>query len=133
MGYYTTFRGEIHISPPAPWSALKDSKWTVGHGSGRNVDDNCIGIQLEEEVIPTDEGATIRRKGTRIIACEDEHRHYDMTKNLQAIVDELGPGYSYTGRFDAEGEETGDMWRLKVIGGKAVEFRPELIWPEESE
>lgn len=138
MGYYTSFNGEIGIDPPVPWSALRDSKWWIAPGpigqlAGRGIYENCIGIHVEETVVPTDEGATVKRTGTKIVVCDESHKHYDMTINLQAIVDELGPSYTFTGRLDASGEEVGDMWRLKVIGGKAVEFRPELVWPEESE
>lgn len=36
-----------------------------------------------------------------------------------------------------EGESNGsgdpDVWRLKVLGRRAIEFRPTLVWPNESE
>lgn len=127
MGYYTSFRGELAIEPPAPWTKVKDSKFL-----GPNAD-ACVWIECSEEVEHTDDGETIRRRADRIVFCDEGHNHYDMVDHVQEIVDAIGPGHQFVGRIDAEGEANEDMWRLKVIFGKAVEFKPQLVWPEESE
>lgn len=129
MGYSSRWSGEIWITPPVPWAKLKDSDWH----RARTLMDKCIAIYLNEETEPTDEGVNIRRTGTRIVVCDSgDHSHYKMDTHLQEIVNELGPGYSFTGRLDAKGED-GARWRLKVIDGKVVQFEPEIVWPEESE
>lgn len=63
---------------------------------------------------------------------EDEVRGYHFVEHVQEAVS-AHPGHAFTGRIDAEGEDNDDMWRLKVIDGKAIKFVPQIVWPEESE
>lgn len=60
----------------------------------------------------------------------------DFASELQDVVDAL-PGHTITGRFDIEGADAGDMWRIKVTGPDddrvVVVYQPTITWPEGSE
>ncbi|MBD3004797.1 hypothetical protein IEJ02_11920 [Streptomyces sp. 5-10] len=82
----------------------------------------------------TKDGELIKRTASEIIpSWSDAYKAYHIEEHLQQIVD-LYPGRTFTGYLEGVGEYTGyepDLWRLAVVNGKAVKFKPEILWPEE--
>jgi hypothetical protein len=56
---------------------------------------------------------------------------YGIIAEVQKIIDILGDGYTYSGYIELNGEESGDLWRIHIRQGKAVEVQPQIVWPEE--
>lgn len=108
---YTTATGEFRIEPPLTWAEIKNSPY------------------LPE----TDEGTLTRRYADAIVPVTDEpYKGYEIIATVQKIID-AHPGHTLSGRFDCEGEEAGDLWRLVVRDGRAVQVKPQIVWPEGSE
>ena len=59
-------------------------------------------------------------------------RGYDSVDHVQQYSDE-NPDHAVSGRFDCEGEETGDLWRLEIHDGQAVKVKPRIVWPDGTE
>jgi hypothetical protein len=132
MGYVTHARGQITIDPPIPWGEIKDSPFTP---SVFGYNDRDVRFVVAEESVDTPEGTLIRRHATGIVQSdEDEPRNEEIHEHLEELVRRHGAGRTFTGRFDMEGEETGDLWRLKIMpDGTVRRFDPVVQWPEESE
>jgi hypothetical protein len=131
MGYITRFDGELVIDPPLTWTEIRDSEFSPDRFETNRLD---VKIRVEEVAVDTDEGQVIRRSGVALIpAYEDEMRGYDIVEHVQRFIDTYSPAHSLTGRFDCEGEETGDLWRLEVHDGRAIRVRPRIVWPDGSE
>jgi hypothetical protein len=128
MGYYTTITGYLDVAPPVPWSKIRDTRFLPEYF--RQDDWRTFVFDVKEETVETDEG-TLTRKGAQRIICgsEDGFKAYHAEEHLQALVDHLGPGYSYEGMFEGFGEENGDMWRLVVRNGTVVKIEPTITWP----
>jgi len=130
MGYITYARGVIRIEPPVPWGQIKDSPFLPNdRGGDRGLD---IHLVIETSERETDEGVLNVVVATGIEERHDEPRNYYIVDQLQQLVDAF-PDHSFVGRFDCEGEEAGDLWRLKVVNGKATRFEPTITWPADSE
>jgi hypothetical protein len=54
-----------------------------------------------------------------------------LVTDAQAIID-VSPGHVFTGRFDCEGEENADMWRLVIRNGRAVRIDAQIVWPDDN-
>jgi hypothetical protein len=131
MGYITRFSGELAIEPPLTWAEIRDSDFSPDHFEANRLD---VKIRVEEVTVDTVEGQMIRRSGGALIpAYEDEMRGYDIVEHVQRFIDTYGPAHSLTGRFDCEGEEAGDIWRLVVHDGRAVKVTPRIVWPDGTE
>lgn len=133
MSYVTHARGRITIDPPIPWGEIKDSPFTPDM-YGYN-DDRDVMFVITEEPVDTPEGTLIRRHATGIVQSHDgQPRNDDIHEHLGELVRLHGAGRTFTGRFDMEGEEPGDLWRLKIMpDGTVRRFDPIVQWPEESE
>lgn len=133
MSYHTRFTGEIIIDPQLTWAQIKDSPFLpenarVGGGRGRDLMFNVVTAERD-----TDDGTLTVRVAVGLVSTwEGEARGYDIEAHLQEAVDAF-PGHQFLGRIDAEGERSADIWRLKVVDGRATRFDPAIVWPEESE
>lgn len=133
MGYTTKFVGEIYIEPPLAWADIKDSPFLPENAKRRGELGRDLKFRIETSERDTDEGTlTVRRAVSLVSTWEDDARGYSIVSHLQEVVDAF-PTRGYHGRFDAEGEESADIWRLKVVDRKAVKFEPVIVWPEASE
>lgn len=95
--------------------------------------DKQVVLRVETEQYDTDEGTVTRRTGVALVPFqEDPFKAYSFTRELEEFVGQF-PDHRFTGGFEGEGEQNTDMWRLKVVDGKVVEFAPEIVWPEGSE
>lgn len=133
MGYVTYARGEIAIVPPLKPREMDGSPFMPDNAREyRTPRDVMFRIEIEE--IPTDDGILFKRHGVAVVSSwEDEPRNYNIVDHLQELVERHGDGHEFVGRFDMEGEESGDIWRLKVVNGRATRFDPIVTWPDGAE
>lgn len=130
MGYITRFTGELTITPPLTWAEIRDSPFSPDRFEDNRLD---VKVRVEESEADTDDGLVIRRPGVALVpAYDDEMRGYDIVEHVQRFIDTY-PQHTLSGRFDCEGEETGDLWRLEVHDGRAVKVTPRIVWPYGSE
>ena len=133
MGYNTRFTGEIMIDPQLTWAQIKDSPFLPENartrgGKGRDLMFNVVTAERD-----TDDGILTVHVAVGLVSTwEDEARGYDIEAHLQEVVDTFR-GHRFLGRIDAEGEQPADIWRLKVVNGRAVRVDPVITWPTESE
>ncbi|TKK84594.1 hypothetical protein FDA94_28610 [Herbidospora galbida] len=130
MGYYTRHTGEISIVPPLAWSEIKDSPFVClpgQRGYGRDLK-----IVLDETTEETSDGTLIRRRGIAIAPVTTEPmKGYRIVEELQSLLNCHAEGQRFIGFIEAEGEDPGDLWRLMVKDGQAVQIKPRIIWPDE--
>lgn len=132
MGYVTHADGFISIEPPLTWGQIKESPF-LPEGYGFGNEDCDIALVITEVSVETDEGILVVRTAPKVQQRHaEEPRNNSIEAHLQALVDAF-PGHEFTGRFNMEGEDSGDLWRVKVIGRKVRRFDPTFVWPEESE
>lgn len=133
MGYITHARGVIRIVPPLTNREMQGSPFMPDVARQRGTDRDVM-FQVETQEVETEDGWLFKRTATGIVSSwEDESRNYNIVEHLQELVDRHGAGREFVGRFDMEGEESGDVWRLKVVDGRATRFDPTVVWPEGSE
>jgi hypothetical protein len=131
MGYNTDARGQICIDPPIPWGEIKDSPFLPENARARATERDIM-FCIDSEEVETAEGTLTRRTA---VAMEqswgDDSRNYNIVAHLQEALDLYGKDHTFTGRFDMEGADSGDIWRVCIRGGKAVRVDPIVTWPEE--
>lgn len=130
MGYKTCVTGELTITPPLTWSEFKDTPFNT---SSIDSYDGLMDVKLriEEERTETAEGTLIRKTASALVrAFEEEYKAYHLLEHVQMAVDAF-PGHTWGGRFDCEGEENGDLWRVVIRDGRAVKVTPSIVWPDE--
>lgn len=115
MGYYTAFEGSLNFDPPI---LLLDQFNTLN----KHVEDlfySSPEVKLGPQSLEFD-----RPYG----------KFYGFEESVRTIVEELEKlGRNVHGTIVAEGEETGDIWRLVVRGGKVVKEDTKIVWPDGSE
>lgn len=132
MGYYTRFTGQIDIEPPLMWLEIKDSPFLPSRAEAPRDYRDAMFV-VDEESIHTDEGVLWRKKAIAVRATAGDGKQvkaYSIVKHVQEIVDAY-PGHAFIGHIEASGEESGDLWRLVVRDGKAIQIKPRLVWPDE--
>lgn len=131
MGYTTNFRGLIQITPALRWAQIKGSPFMPENAkSGERRD--CM-FAIEKFSRDTNEGRLEVVQATGLISTWDsEATGYNMVEHVQQVVDAF-PDHQFSGSFDCEGEESGDIWRLEITHDRqAVEVRPLVVWPDSS-
>jgi hypothetical protein len=129
MGYYSVVRGYIRFSPAVTWEQVKDSGFVINKGHQNYVDKD---VMLETYGPASDDDDLI---DTIYPQSEDSAKYYNITEHLQELVDLVGSDKTYEGYLEITGEgydtSEPDIWRLRVIGGRVMEIRPKLVWPED--
>jgi len=129
MGYTTYARGVIAIHPPIPWHRIKDSPFLPDGGN----DELDVKFVLSQEERDTSEGVLTVIEATGVEQrYEDDPRNYNIVVHLQRLIDAF-PDHEFLGRFECEGEEAGDLWRVEIEGRKAMKVKPRIVWPDGSE
>ena len=129
MGYYTSVDGEIRIQPPLTWAEIKDSPFLPGSPNDNTNYD--VRLRADEDTVDTDEGQLVRKTCSALLPrWDDSFKAYNLVEHVQAVIDAF-PDHTFTGRFDCEGEETGDLWRVVIRDGRAVKVEPRIVWPDE--
>lgn len=135
MGRYSV-QGEITFIPGLTWAEIQASNltpraggWTLGV-PGQEAPD--VKLRVDTDTVETDDGTLYRKTaGTLLPATEDPYRCRTFQKDVQAFLDQYGAGRTFRGRFVAEGEDQGDMWRLEVVDGRAVKVDAVMCWADE--
>jgi hypothetical protein len=131
MGYYTAVRGQIDITPPIPWGRVRGCAFLPKKFGGDDLKE--VELVVSEEQQDTDDGTLIVRAADAVVArYEGDARNYNVVAHMQELIDQF-PSHEFTGRFDCEGEETGDLWRLEIHSRKAVKVQPRIVWPDGTE
>lgn len=130
MGYNTRYTGAIGIEPPLTWAEIKDSPYLPETAEDTWPD---VKLRVIEQTTETDECTLTRRYADAIVPVTDEpYKGYEIIATVQKIID-AHPAHTFSGRFDCEGEDAGDLWRLVVRDGRATKAEPQIVWPEGSE
>jgi hypothetical protein len=130
MGYETRIRGEIRIDPPIPADELRGSGFVADRSASDITKD--VALYTVEQPIEGVPGA-YGRVATAIVPVMSSYSAYEAVEHTQEIINRWGEGRTFTGRLDCSGQERGDLWRLEVHDGRAVEVRPRIVWPDGSE
>lgn len=119
MGYTTNGTGWIDINPACPVSMLAD------------VDLSPLAAERVEQRTDHDDGSyTAVPVYTRLLPeYEEEWRAEpdEVAEVVNRVRMVLGDGFELTGHIYAEGEESGDVWRVQADG---TVQRAELRWPD---
>lgn len=125
MGSEISYTGMIRIEPPVPWAEISTSRWVApGYLAG-----NMASLNLTEVEVQTHEGTLVKKTADGIIASDSFALNIE--KHVQAIVDDLGAGYTYSGHIEAADRDYMVMWRVLVRDGRAVRVEPTITWPDE--
>ena len=128
MGYYSYVRGSISFDPPLTHKEIQeiqnmasDSNWVFE-------------LDIEIRVRDTEEGELSYSTCNSIqSASEDQIKAYDAVEDLKTLVRRIPSPRTFNGEFRIEGEESGDIWRLRVVNGTVVEERAMVVWPDGTE
>lgn len=124
MGYYTTFDGRIEIDPPLTWEEIRETPWADAEGFPE------LRIEVEEETVTTEVGEATLKKGVAVVpAQEDPYKGYSILSTLKEILAAF-PDHAFSGEIRAEGEEAGDIWRMRIVNGKAIREDAQVTWPD---
>jgi hypothetical protein len=128
VGYLTSYRGEIAITPPIPYSKAKGSPFFPNDEDPYSPQRDVM-FDVDTQVREVDEGTlTIRQIVALIPILEDPYKGRDIIEHVQEAVD-AHPEHEFTGRLDCAGDDTLDMWRLEVHERRAVKVKPRIVWP----
>jgi hypothetical protein len=134
MGYNTHVTGEIAFNPEISWGVVKGDEYLKGwpEGSGK-----CVRLRVEEDTVETDEGTLTKRSVVGIVAIsEDPFKAYDIEVEVAELVSRYcSPGgHQCSGYLQGEGEDVGDLWRLRVVSKegqyRVVKDVPQIVWPD---
>lgn len=128
MGYYTRFDGEIGIEPPLTWAEIRDSEWLPVNAIDKN---HSVKLRVEETTVETDEGTMTRRSASAVVPLSDsQYKGYNVIEDVQALIVKH-KDHQFSGRFDCEGEDAGDLWRLVVRDNRVTKVEPRIVWPDD--
>jgi len=129
MGYQSTASGRITITPPLDHATLWGAPQAQGIAYVPSAFDPYLVIDQKvadgpDEFKVTHTSGEVRPPGSPTTT--------DLIRAVQRIVDAF-PDREYTGYFEVEGEDAGDLWRLYVRGGRVARVDPIITWPEPGE
>lgn len=130
--------GFITIDPPLTWARARDSLWLTtkddddrnwsGPGNYREVL-----LRVMDSARDTDTGIVIDRLVDQIVPAPGETNGYYLTEQIQAIVDEIGPGHTFAGHLECTWRGAPmEVRRIAVRDGRVVELRPKVTWPDDA-
>jgi hypothetical protein len=128
VSYNIRFTGEISIDPPIPADDVLNAGFIEPGGYG----DRDVAVKVIEAPVEGMPGA-YRRLVVAIVPSISSYTAYAAVDHIQEIVTRWGADRTFTGRLQGAGEEAGDLFRIEVQDGRAVEVRPRIVWPDGSE
>ena len=149
MGYQTYVSGNIAIEPPLNARELEEmgirrpverylepDRWPFMTNRYSNKYPSDVAILTSTENFINDDGDQVTRvTGVAIVSTyTDSFKAYHVEEDLQEMVRRicnLPTIHTLRGHLNGDGEDSGDVWRLKVINERATKFVPEVIWPVE--
>lgn len=127
MGYTSYLSGEIAITPPIQWRDLQDSPFVRADHLGEW--ERLVWLRVLEDA-ETGESTPTRKRAVAIRPSKaDDLRAYDLVPQVQEIVT-AHSDRTFSGHILVRGEESPDIWRVRVHNGRAVGERPMLVWPD---
>jgi hypothetical protein len=127
----THIEGRIKVTPPIPWGKIKDSPYLKENARvSYNYPDAVFDVT--ETVVHVEEGELTRREAVAIVPADGETSARTLISDVQAIID-AHPDHEFTGRFDCEGEENADIWRVIIRNRKAIDVYAQITWPQDCE
>lgn len=127
MSYDTSIDGHLAITPPLTWAEIRTSPAPTKQNG-----DYDVSLDVTEETIDTDDGQTIRKTAARLIpGWSGSGTFYNLIEHVQAVVD-AHPAHEFTGHFECDGDEPGDLWRVVIRDRKAVRVEPRIVWPDDA-
>jgi hypothetical protein len=128
LSYDTSVDGQFTITPPLTWAEIRTSPAPTKQDG--NFD---VSLDVTEETVDTDDGQTIRKTAAALIpGWVGRGTFYHLVEHVQAVID-AHPGHQFTGYFECDGEDTGDLWRVVIRDGKAIRVEPRIVWPDEAD
>lgn len=123
MSYEVTVTGSIKIDPPLNHKEIREAPcW-----------DSCahdITMKIDEKREESDTGTLIQQSSSALIACERVgYSAYHVEDNINEMIRTF-PDHTFSGHFECQGREVGDLWRIAVKDNKAVQVRPTIVWPD---
>ena len=120
MGYQTDFWGHVTVDPPLDGTEIEH---LMDFNSQDHRAHDMPGYYCQWE--PTEDGTAIKWDGNE--------KFYDSVEWMAHIIDTfLAPaGHVVNGTIDAQGEDSGDRWRLVVRDNVVEKQTPRLFWPDE--
>ncbi|RBQ21556.1 hypothetical protein DP939_02270 [Spongiactinospora rosea] len=132
MGYISYLSGEITIDPPIRWGELRGSDFV--RTKERAEHERLVWLRTVEKTVDTEEGVLTTVMAVAIRPSEEDELRADaLAREVQEIVAAHGDGRTFEGLILVRGEESPDIWRVRVVDGHAVEERPMLRWPDGTE
>ena len=133
MGYVSKLSGEICINEDLKF---EDHRKLMKAKVARTLDgqvpsDYTVYVDYEQAFEDAKDYTIVRFVAAEIRPYYSSMKAYDILEDVQRIVDLLGPGYTYSGAIEVDGEESDDLWRIYIRNGKAVEVTPQIVWPDE--
>ena len=108
MGYYTTVHNEISFEPALTEAEAEEFEAFL-------EEKDIFEFTLEDLNI--------------LVPYDDSFKAYCFDENLQIAIDKLGDR-KFSGYFEGHGEESGDMWRVRVKDGKVEHVAGVVTWPK---
>lgn len=127
MSYHTHGTGWISIHPPVPTGTLA------------GIDLGPLAAHITTEVESTDDGWTRQREVVVRLQPSDEDEWRadpgEVSEAVSRVAASLPAGHLLRGHIYAEGEESGDVWRVQVAddGAGITAQRAALMWPDGTE
>lgn len=127
MGYRSTVRGAITITPPLTYEEYNGSPFTYDYSR----EFRCFRLHMEWE----GNGEPSSAGGPGIIATElrgheDEYKCYDADAHLVEFVNAFKGRHTFGGYLIRSGEEQGDLERYSVEDGEVVIEKARLVWSD---
>lgn len=129
MGYISHLHGRIEIDPPIPWAEVKDSPYT--EEANRS---DFRGVHFELYTKSRTEGADeiITRTAVALVVDDESGKFYELTKDLKAVAELIGPERDTRGWIIRMGEDNTDIERFGFRHGELIQQTAEIRWPDGS-
>lgn len=133
MSYYSRLNGSLTIAPPLRWGEYKDSPHLGDRAAANHL---CLKLTDHTVREETEDGVMERRFADQVSYAFDRAENHvgDCLDELQALVDSH-PEHQFLGEFEGEGNDFGDLWRLRVSPDtrKVERILPRITWPDGTE
>ena len=125
MGYYSSLSGQIDIDPPLDARELRTCVWLRPTAN--------IHVEISETQVDTDDGVLTKKSGPTLVPYGEHTKAYDLEENVSAFVAEYAGSHRCNGSITVEGEDAGDVWRIRVVNNVVVRETARVVWPDGTE
>lgn len=128
MGYRSTVRGAITITPPLTFEEYRESPFVENRGKHEF---RCFQLHMEwahGTEAPQSGGPGII--ATELRGHEDEYKCYDADAHLAEFVNTFKERHTFGGYLIRSGEEQGDLERYTVEDEEVITEHARLVWSD---